>query len=250
MLPVEVRIPAAYVSTGWGTPTVCARHGESAVAHKRAQFVSGVAPRAYLLVLLGVVGLIVLAVIAGTTRKRATSAAWPFCRRCIGRRAKMLYLGAGLIVGGVALGVTSAAMSDDVISTGLLWGILVLIVGAIVSAKSSWAAVAGGRVVDDGQTVQFRRAQDAFAAQAVTAQQAAAQHYAAQHAAHAVGPVPNGHQYAAPEVAASAAPQQASTSLPPTHPSPAAADFPQPTPTATPHVPYTPPTDPPGTDQP
>ena len=38
MVAVEVRIPADYVSTGWGTPTVCARHGEPAVAHKRVKF--------------------------------------------------------------------------------------------------------------------------------------------------------------------------------------------------------------------
>lgn len=248
-MTVEVRIPAAYISTGWGTPTVCARHGEPAVAGKRAQFVSRIAPGAYLLLLLGVIGVIVVAVIAGT-RKRATSAAWPFCRRCQARHTKLLYPGAGLILGGIALGVASALTSDAAISTGLLWGILVLIAGAIVFAKSSWAAVAGGRVIDNGQTVEFRRAHDAFAAQAVAAQQAAAQHYTAQYAAHAAGPTPSGHQYAAPEVAASAAPQQPSTTLPPTHPSPATADFPQPTPTASPDIPYLPATDPPRTNQP
>lgn len=250
MLSVGVRIPAAYVSTGWGTPTVCARHGESAVARKRAQFVAGVSPWSYLLVLLGVVGLVVLAVIIGATRKRATAAAWPFCRRCLEQHAKMLYLGAGLIFGGVVLGVVSASTSEEAISPGLLLGVLVLIGGGIVLAQSSWAVVAGGRVIDGGQTVEFRRAHDAFVAQAVAAQQAAAQHYAAQRAAYAAGPVLSAPQYAAPDVAASAAPQLASASLPPTHPLPAVVDFPQPQPTASPEVLSTPAADPPRTDQP
>ncbi|WP_157437466.1 hypothetical protein [Actinoplanes subtropicus] len=227
---------------------MCARHGEPAVARKRVKFGSGVSPWSYLLVLLGVVGLVILAVLIGANRKRAVATAWPFCRRCLGRHATMLYSGAGLIVGGGALGVVSASISEEAISPGLLWGILILIAGAIMLAQSGWSVVAGGRVIDDGQTVEFRRAHDAFVAQAVAAQQAAAQHYAAQRAAYAAGPVPGGQQDAARDGVPSGAPQQACTSPSLTDPF-AAADFPQPTPTASPEVLSMPAVDPPGVDQ-
>lgn len=182
-MAVQVRIPASYVSSGWGTPTVCARHGEPAVTHERTRFVSRLAPYSYLLLLLGLVGLVILAIVAATTRDTVKAGAWPYCVRCQQRHVTVVSIGAGLLGGGALLGGVVGTLfgdSERAVGAGLPLSFLMIVAGMIVLILSTWAGVAGGLVSDNGQTVFFPQAHEAFAAQAMAAQQAAAHHYAAQ----------------------------------------------------------------------
>lgn len=216
-MAVGVRIPAAYVSTGWGTPTVCAPHGEPAVAHKPARFVSAIPGWSYVTILAGV---IVFAIVVAATRKRVSAPAWPFCARCRSQHAKTLFIGFPLLAVGFVLALAAPSMSDDLSGPAFLVAFGAIIAGTVLLTRSAWAFIAGGRVVDKAQAVEFRRANEAFAAQAVAAQQAAAQHYAAQQAAAA---------HHGPQQAAQLPAPQASTEPPPTQPFPVSSGNAQPT---------------------
>ncbi|WP_205650291.1 hypothetical protein [Actinoplanes solisilvae] len=180
-MSVEVRIPAHYVSSGWGTPTVCIRHGEAAVERKKVQFISPPPGWAYLLLLAG--GLPFLIVVLAI-RKTVEAREWPFCSRCQARRRKGLFIGLGIVAVGVLSIVLASAMPGD--SAGLFMGVapLLLLVGYIVSLRgANRMMLADGRVIEKGTLVQFRKADEAFATQAGAAAQTAAQHNAAQAAA-------------------------------------------------------------------
>jgi hypothetical protein len=181
VVAVEVRVPAQFVATGWGTPTVCTRHGEPAVEQKRVTFISRNPGWSYILLLVGV---IVFVIVAAAIRKTVTAEAWPFCARCNEERKRGLTVGLGLVAAGVVAIALVGVLPDGPGSLSVLLGILLLVVGFVVAARGGNRALrAGGHVVDRGQTVQFDKADEAFAAQAGAAQQAAAQHSAAQYSA-------------------------------------------------------------------
>jgi hypothetical protein len=181
----EVRIPAAYVSTGWGTPAVCARHGATATGHKPVRFISRVPGWAYpLLVFGGVVFLIVVLVL----RKEVRAARWPFCPRCSHERMNRLVIGIVLAVAGIAGIPIALSLSDGSASVALL--IVMILAGYIVALRAGWSSMAGGAAISNGQEVEFTRAHETFVAEAVAAQQSAAQYYAAQQRAYAMSPQP------------------------------------------------------------
>jgi hypothetical protein len=178
VVAVEVRIPAQFVATGWGTPTVCTRHGEPAVEQKRVTFISRNPGWSYLLLLAGV---IVFVIVASAIRKSVTAAAWPFCARCNEERKRGLTIGLGILAAGVVAIALVAVLPSDAGGLAVFVGILLLLVGFIVAMRGGSRTMrANGHVTDRGQTVQFDKAHEAFAAQAAAAQQAAAQYPAAQ----------------------------------------------------------------------
>src|SRR3954468_12509908 len=95
---VDVRIPAQFVATGWGTPTVCTRHGEPAVEQKRVTFISRNPGWSYLLLLVGV---IVFVIVAAVIRKTVVAESWPFCARCAEERKRGRTIGLGIAAAGV-----------------------------------------------------------------------------------------------------------------------------------------------------
>ena len=177
-MAVEVRIPAQFVATGWGTPTVCTRHGEPAVEQKRVNFISRTPGWSYFLLLAGV---IVFVIVASAIRKTVTAAAWPFCARCNEERKRGLTIGLGFVAAGVVALALIAVLPSSSGPLALMLGIVLLLVGYVVAMRGGSRTMrANGHVVDRGQTVQFDRAHEAFAAQAAAARQAAAQYPAAQ----------------------------------------------------------------------
>ena len=181
MVAVEVRIPAQFVATGWGTPTVCTRHGEPAVERKRVNFVSRTPGWAYVLLLVGV---IVFIIVASAIRKTVATAAWPFCAKCNAERKRGLTIGLSILAAAVVAFVLAAVLPDSSSGLAILLGVVLLVVGYVVAIRGGSRAMrANGHVTDGGQWVQFDRAHEAFAAQAFAAQQAAAQQAAAQYPA-------------------------------------------------------------------
>ncbi|NMO51155.1 hypothetical protein HH310_08135 [Actinoplanes sp. TBRC 11911] len=184
-----VRIPAAYVSTGWGTPTVCVRHGLPAAGHKPARFISRVPGWAYPLVLAGGV---VFLIVVRAVQKEVRAARWPFCPRCSRDRMSRMVIGIVLAVAGVAgipiaLSASDGSVADGTAGPGvsLLLLIVLIMVGYIVAVRATWSSVAGGITISKGQEVDFPRAHEAFVAEAVAARESAARYYAAQQQAYA-----------------------------------------------------------------
>nr|WP_296068868.1 hypothetical protein [uncultured Actinoplanes sp.] len=207
------------------------------MAHKPARFVSAIPGWSYVTILAGV---IVFAIVVAATRKRVSAPAWPFCARCRSQHAKTLFIGFPLLAVGFVLALAAPSMSDDLSGPAFLVAFGAIIAGTVLLTRSAWAFIAGGRVVDKAQAVEFRRANEAFAAQAVAAQQAAAQHYAAQQAAaqHYAAQQAAAQHYAAqqaaaahhgPQQAAQLPAPQASTEPPPTQPFPVSSGNAQPT---------------------
>ncbi|XVU21963.1 hypothetical protein ACQPZJ_32465 [Actinoplanes sp. CA-054009] len=197
-MSVQVHIPAQFVTTGWGIPTVCARHGQPAVEHKKTRFISRIQGWAYLLLLAGALPFLIFVLV---TRKTVESPAWPFCAQCAQRRKKALTTGLSVIAVGVLCVFLLNAVPDGADAPVLMLALLAFLAGYIIAIRgANRMLLAGGEVHEKGQFVTFRRAHEAFAAQATQAQQAAA-HQTAQ-AAHA-------HQAAAHQAAQAAAHHQA-----------------------------------------
>ncbi len=176
---VEVRIPSTFVSTNWGTPTVCARHGEPTAESKQMQFSSPPPGWTYALLLLGVLPFVIAVVVL---RKTVGAPAWPFCAHCVQGRKKRLTIGLGTVAAGVVSFALALVMPNDQVTAAgvlLLLGIVLVLTGYIIAMRgANRTLIAGGRVTQDGQLVEFRKAHEAFAAQAAAADQSAAQHYA------------------------------------------------------------------------
>ena len=171
-MAVEVRIPAQFVATGWGTPTVCTRHGEPAVEQKRVNFISRTPGWTYVLLLAGV---IVFVIVAAAIRKTVVARAWPFCARCNKESRHDVTAGLGLLAAGVVAFALTAVLPSEASGPVVFLGIVLLLVGFIVAVRGGNRALrANGHVVDGGRTVHFNRAHEAFAAQVAAAQQAAA----------------------------------------------------------------------------
>lgn len=176
-MAVGVRVPATFVATGWGTPKVCVRHGEPAMAHKRVRFISRVPGWAYALLIVGVLPFLIVVL---ATRKEVRAAAWPFCVQCAQQRKSRLLIGIVLLAAGFVGLLIVASLSGDAVSVLLL--IAMIVAGFIVVARGNRMVIAGGNVVSEGQEVEFAGAHQAFVAEVVAAQQAAAQYYAQQQA--------------------------------------------------------------------
>ncbi|GAA2913297.1 hypothetical protein Acy02nite_90590 [Actinoplanes cyaneus] len=173
-MSVEVYVPANFVAAGWGTPTVCARHGEAAVERAKIRFVSDTSRW---LILLGV---IVYVVVMAVTRKTVVSPAWPFCARCKREEVTKTLTGWASLIVGLLLWFASVQLLSKPAPIGALVGVVLFVGGALVAGSGTRPSIAGGVVTNDGQAVRFARAHENFASQAVAAQQAAARQYAAQ----------------------------------------------------------------------
>jgi len=171
---LEVSIPANFVSAGWGTPTVCARHGEPAVERTRIRFASHTSGW---LILLGV---IVYFIVLAATRKTVGSPGWPFCMRCKKEETTKTFAGWGSLIVGLLIWVSSVQLLGKAAPVGAIIGFVLLVGGFITIGRGTLPTIAGGVVTDDGLAVRFARAHERFANQAALAAQAAAQHAAMQ----------------------------------------------------------------------
>ncbi|SNY40468.1 hypothetical protein [Paractinoplanes atraurantiacus] len=222
-MSVQVHIPAQFVATGWGTPTVCARHGQPAVEHKKTRFISRVQGWAYLLLLAGALPFLIFVF---ATRKTVESPAWPFCAQCAQRRKKGLTIGLSVIAVGVLCVLLLDAAPDNADAPLTFLAILAFLAGYIIAIRgANRMIVANGQVHEKGQFVSFPKAHEAFAAQATQAQQAAAHHHATQAAYHHAAQLQT------------APPQPAPFQANPPQPTPFQAVPPQPQPYAQPHPP-------------
>jgi hypothetical protein len=181
-----VVVPADFVSTGWRTPTVCARHGETAVTHRRVRFRSLVPGWTYFFLLAPLMMLI----IAFATQRRVTAAAWPFCPRCQRLRTTRQAIGYGMLALGVVINIFVFATvehyegdSGKFVALFLFAGVLFL-AGLRVTVRSSLARTAAGYVASNPSMVEFRRPHPEFVRQITEAKQIAAQHYAQQYASY------------------------------------------------------------------
>ena len=172
-----VVMPANFVSTGWGTPTVCARHGETGTEHRRIVFRSLVPGWVYLFLLFSPL----VAIIVGLVVRRKTVAdAWPFCPRCHAthRRRRGATLGVlAVAVVFAVLGFTLPDTSDGAFGFGLTVVIL-LIVAAIAATRSTAGWVAAGYTTADSSAVEFRSPAPLFVEQVAAAKKAAAEYHA------------------------------------------------------------------------
>ena len=167
-------LPATFVSSGWGTPTVCAPHGEAAAEHRRVTFRSP--PPGWVIAL---IVLSPLAVVIGALclQKRVKATAWPFCAQC-GRSSRVRRIvTAGVFAAfAVMIGVTIAIGESQQGPAALVGSLALLVAGFVALSNASNMKVAGAAVTVDGVWVSFRNAREAFVAQVMNTMAAAAQH--------------------------------------------------------------------------
>ncbi|XVV08696.1 hypothetical protein ACQP2X_28045 [Actinoplanes sp. CA-131856] len=172
-MSVPVNVPSPFVSSGWGTPTVCSRHGQPAVEHKRTRFISRVPSWGYVLLLAGAIPFVIFALV---TRKTVEAPAWPFCARCGQTRTRGLIAGIALVAAGVAGLFAGSSLSGDAGAPVWILSLVLVMVGYIVALRGgNRMLLAGGHVTERGQFVTFPKAHEAFAAQAAAALSSAEQ---------------------------------------------------------------------------
>jgi hypothetical protein len=170
-----VIVPSAFVSTGWGIPAICVRHGRPEAERRAVTFRSLVSGWAFLLFPAMIVAL--------ATLRQVRSPGWPFCPRC--RRIHVLrnavrYGLFGLAVLATVLGFLMIETEHAAMRTGLL--VIVLLALATYSIpKTSRSRVAGGYVAANGATVEFRKPHPDFVTAVAAAKQAAADYHARQY---------------------------------------------------------------------
>jgi hypothetical protein len=172
-------IPATWVAAGYGTPTVCARHGEPAQPRAKVRFISRPPAWSYILIIIGAV---IFLIVVLATRKTVTAPAWPFCEKCRAMRSRLAMIGwsvagAAVLLFILAIAVAASSSSDAVggiAALMFLLSFLAILAGGVVVGRSAWPAIAGGQVSGDGVWLQVTRPSPAFA-QAGAALQAQAQ---------------------------------------------------------------------------
>lgn len=177
-MSVKVRLPAALLSSSWGPPTLCVRHGEPAFGNKFVKFMSPQPLWTYILLPLGVIPFLLVTVMV---RKWVEVKAWPFCVRCRHERKRNILFSVGLLVGGIFVPTPVAGLlggRGDTLFAIILLGLLVSVAGIVLAVRWPWVWYAGGRVVEGDQMVEFPKAHERFAAQVAIAQQTAAEHWA------------------------------------------------------------------------
>ena len=148
----EIYLPAQMVTTGWGIPPVCVRHGRPATTTRKIRFASRTPWWAYLTLLAGLlVALIVILVV----QKRVTAPAWPVCDECRRLRRSRLTAMWCLLVGGPVLGTLlagaagSSGPGGEANGLALIAGwLLAPLAGAIVGGAGAWAACSPQRRPD------------------------------------------------------------------------------------------------------
>ncbi|MGX6602375.1 hypothetical protein ACWKSP_09610 [Micromonosporaceae bacterium Da 78-11] len=175
-----VVIPAHFVSAGWHTPTVCARHGETAVEQRRVTFRSLVPGWIALFILIP----LLIVVVAFAVQRRVTSPAWPFCSRCNRMRA----WGRGFALGMLALAVAFEVFpfiagrngaSDGHVAIFLI-GQILLLLGLLAFVRSSLGRIANGYVAANPSYLEFRKPHPEFVREVAVAKETAEQHYTQQ----------------------------------------------------------------------
>ena len=174
-----VVMPANFVSAGWGTPTVCARHGEPATEHRKVSFRSLVPGWVYLFLVFSPLIAVLAALLV---RRRVRAGAWPFCPGCAALHAKRRKILLGILGLAAALILVALVMvdtSDGAMGIGLAV-IILLIVAAFTATRSRAGWIAAGYATADARAVEFRNPAPAFVEQVAAAKKAAADHYAEQ----------------------------------------------------------------------
>jgi disulfide bond formation protein DsbB len=152
-------IPAGQVAAGH-LPHICARHGEPPVEMKRIRFVSKPPPWAAVLILAG--GIIYLIVVS-VLRKKIEAPAWAWCAQCKAQRSRMLGIGLGVLAVGLLLIVVGIATIDSSAGPLLFFvGLLGLLAGAIVAARSNYQVVTSAFVSQDGQFLEVHKEDPRF----------------------------------------------------------------------------------------
>jgi hypothetical protein len=152
-------IPAGQVAAGH-LPHICARHGEPPVEMKRIRFISKPPPWAPFLILAG--GIVYLIVVSAL-RKKIEAPAWAWCAQCKAQRSRMLGIGLGVLALGLLLIIGGIATIDN--SAGpllFLVGLVGLLAGAIVAARSGYQAVSSAFVSQDGQFLEVHKEDQRF----------------------------------------------------------------------------------------
>src|SRR5690348_1719842 len=152
-------IPAAQVTAGH-LPHICARHGEPPVAMRRIRFISKPPPWAPFLILAG--GIVYLIVVT-SLRKKIEAPAWAWCAQCKAQRSRMLGIGLGVLGLGLVLIVAGLATIDN--SAGpllFLVGLVGLLAGAVVAARSSFQAISTAYVSQDGNFLEVHKEDQRF----------------------------------------------------------------------------------------
>lgn len=152
-------IPAAQVAAGH-LPHICARHGEPPAEMKRIRFVSKPPPWARFLILAG--GIVYLIVVSAV-RKKIEAPAWAWCAQCKAQRSRMLGIGLGVLALALLLIIVGIVTIDGSAGPLLFFvGLIGLIAGAIVAARSNYQVISSAFVSQDGQYLEVHKEDPRF----------------------------------------------------------------------------------------
>jgi hypothetical protein len=159
------RVPSSWVSSGHGTPDVCARHGKPATRRYRLSLVSSPPDWSWLFLIGGV---LIFFIVRAVTRKTVEARMWPFCEQCGRLRIKQLVLGWSVAVGGAALivwlGTAAYSAPGDVQAAAI--GVTLVVAGVLFGLTfTGWQGITRAKVSQDGMWVTFRKPHPAFEAQ-------------------------------------------------------------------------------------
>ncbi|MFG1610213.1 hypothetical protein [Actinoplanes sp. NPDC049265] len=171
-----VVVPAPIVASGHGTPTVCARHGETATEHHDMTFRSLVP--GWLILLYFFIGPALVVLIALLIQRKVRTPAWPFCPRC----AQSLTIRRIVLAGVFAVAALCAAVSvfyylgargdrAGGMTGAILLIVLLLLAGLRAITLATRGRVANGYVAENGMTVEFRNPHPEFLRQIVAAKE-------------------------------------------------------------------------------
>jgi hypothetical protein len=156
-----IGIPTQWIRTGYGIPTVCARHGRPHVRRPGLVVESAPAGWTYALLLAGVLPFLLARAL---TRWTTVARAWPFCDRCE-RRRRSAFLAAGLVMA-AGLVLIGLAFADPTGSSPLLvLGGVVLVAGYAALHWARRQVIARVRLSRGGERVLVRAPAPEFDAQ-------------------------------------------------------------------------------------
>jgi hypothetical protein len=151
------RLPTDWVVAGRGIPTVCARHGQTAVIYHRLALPPA-RPQWWLMPVLEPRYTIVVHIYHAVLAKLGgaiVAPAWPFCVRCVGYRSRLRAAGSTLC--GFGLAALMEAVVLHLVSgtpAGLaLVGLVLTLAGGTVVGESRWPVMSRAYVTSDRRWV-------------------------------------------------------------------------------------------------
>jgi len=149
----SIFLPADMVSTGYGMPAVCPRHGRAGGATRPTKLSIYSRPPiwVYLLILLS---LLIAVIVLIALRKTVKTSSWPACDTCRQVRRRNLTGMRACLLGWIPL--TALGLAVD--SSGML-GIALLfalpLVGFVLGTLGSWGSIVKAKVTADGGSVEL-----------------------------------------------------------------------------------------------